>query len=34
MEVQQKKAKESVNQAMSDIEITAPGKLREIKRNG
>ena len=34
MEVQQEKAKESVNQAMSDIEITAPGKLRVIKRNG
>ena len=34
MEVQQEKTKESVNQAISDIEITAPGKLRVIKRNG
>ena len=34
MEVQQEKTKETVNQALSDIEITAPGKLRVIKRNG
>ena len=34
MEVQQQNQKENVNQSISDIETTAPGKLRVIKRNG
>ena len=34
MEVQQQNQKENINQSISDIETTAPGKLRVIKRNG
>ena len=34
MEVQQQKQKENINQSISDIETTSPGKLRVIKRNG
>ena len=34
MEIQQQKDNKKVNQTISDIETTAPGKLRVIKRNG
>ena len=34
MEVQQQNQKENINQSISEIETTAPGKLRVIKRNG
>ena len=34
MEVQQQEKQNTANQQISDIEATAPGKLRVIKRNG
>ena len=34
MEIQQQEDNKKVNQTISDIETTAPGKLRVIKRNG
>ena len=34
MEVQQQNQKENINQSINEIETTAPGKLRVIKRNG
>ena len=34
MEVQQENQKKNINQSISDIETTAPGKLRVIIRNG
>ena len=34
MEIQQQEENKKINQSISDIETTAPGKLRVIKRNG
>ena len=34
MEIQQQEENKKINQSISDLETTAPGKLRVIKRNG
>ena len=34
MEIQEQNQNKNVNQPVSEIETTAPGKLRVIKRNG
>ena len=34
MEVQQQEEQNKINQSINEIETTAPGKLRVIKRNG
>lgn len=34
MEIQEQKQNKNVSQPVSEIETTAPGKLRVIKRNG
>ena len=34
MEVQQQEKQSKINQSINEIETTAPGKLRVIKRNG
>ena len=34
MEVQQQEEQSKINQSINEIETTAPGKLRVIKRNG
>ena len=34
MEIQQQEENKKINQSIADLETTAPGKLRVIKRNG
>ena len=34
MEIQQQEENKKINQSIEDLETTAPGKLRVIKRNG